>query len=195
MLYYPRIEGRMVGMDGETCLRQAYEAIFQGDFESAVFWFGQAIAFEPENAAYLYKGSVTCARSGKLSLAMTYALKAVELNPEDSTYQMNLRVIMARQRILDARNLLSLSTPDTEKSLVLLKEAAYFDPLSAEARLLLGILYRIKMDYRLALENLRDALQLEPGYEEAKRMLHEVRAERRSLLKQQYSHYNSKRNR
>ena len=38
-------------MDGETCLRQAYEAIFHGDFESAVFWFGQAIAMEPDNAA------------------------------------------------------------------------------------------------------------------------------------------------
>ncbi len=195
MLYYPRFEGRMVGMDGETCLRQAYEAIFHGDFESAIYWFGQAIAIEPHNAAYHYKGSITCARSGKLALAMTYALRAVELNPEDPDYQLNLRTITARQRILDARNLLSLPVPEVEKSLGLLKEAAQFDPLSAEARLLLGILYRIRRDYRLALDNLRDALQLEPGNEETKRLLHEVRSERRRIIKQQYSHYNPKRNR
>jgi tetratricopeptide (TPR) repeat protein len=185
----------MVGMDGETCLRQAYEAIFQGDFESAIFWFQQAIAIEPLNAAYHYKGSITCARSGKLILAMNYALKAVELNPEDSAYQLNLRMIMARQKILDARSLLSLPAPDIEKSVVLLKEAAQFDPLSAEARLLLGIAYRMQKEYRLALDSLRDALQLEPQNEETKRLLHEVRVERRRLLKQQYSHYNSKRNR
>jgi tetratricopeptide (TPR) repeat protein len=185
----------MVGMDGETCLRQAYEAIFQGDFESAIFWFQQAIAIEPQNAAYHYKGSITCARSGKLILAMNYALKAVELNPEDSAYQLNLRMIMARQKILDARSLLSLPAPDIEKSVVLLKEAAQFDPLSAEARLLLGIAYRMQKEYRLALDSLRDALQLEPQNEETKRLLHEVRVERRRLLKQQYSHYNSKRNR
>jgi tetratricopeptide (TPR) repeat protein len=195
MLYHPRIEGRMVGMDGETCLRQAYDAVFQGDFESAMFWFGQAIAIEPENAAFYYKGSITCARSGRISLALEYASKAVELSPDDPAYQLNLRTITARQRIIDARNLLSQPSPDFEKSMELLKEAAYFDPLSAEARLLLGFVYRMQGDYRLALEYLRDALQLEPGHEDAKRLLHEVRAERRRYLKQQYTHYNPKRNR
>ncbi|WP_373229686.1 tetratricopeptide repeat protein [Cohnella sp.] len=182
-------------MDGETCLRQAYDAIFHGDFESAIFWFQQAIAMEPENAAYHYKGSVTCARSGKLALAMTYALKAVELNPNEISYQLNLRTLMARQKIIEARALLSLPVPDLEKSLQLLKEAAQFDPLSAEARLLLGILYRMQQDYRSALESIRDALLLEPQHEEAKRLLHEVRGERRRLLKQQYSQYKPKRNR
>jgi tetratricopeptide (TPR) repeat protein len=185
----------MVGMDGETCLRQAYDAIFQGDFESAMFWFGQAIAIEPENAAFHYKGSITCARSGRLSQALEYATKAVELNPEDPAYLLNLRTITARQRILDVRNLLSQTAPDLEKSKELLKEAAHFDPLSAEARLLLGFVYRMQGDYRLALDNLRDALQLEPGHEDARRLLHEVRAERRRILKQQYTLNNSKRNR
>jgi cytochrome c-type biogenesis protein CcmH/NrfG len=119
----------------------------------------------------------------------------VELNPDDPAYRLNLRMIMARQKILDARSLLSLPAPDIEKSVVLLKEAAQFDPLSAEARLLLGIAYRMQKEYRLALDSLRDALQLEPQNEETKRLLHEVRVERRRLLKQQYSHYNSKRNR
>jgi tetratricopeptide (TPR) repeat protein len=197
MLYYPRVEGRMVGMDGETCLRQAYDAIFQGDFESAVFWFGQAISIEPENAAYHYKGSITCARSGKLSLALAYAEKAVELDQQDPAYRLNLRTIMARQRILETRHLLSQTAPDLEKSFGLLKEAAQLDPLSAEARFMLGILYRMQRDYELAIDNLRDAVQLEPGHEEARRLLHEVRTERRRFLKQQYSNsqYNPRRNR
>ncbi|WP_182300642.1 tetratricopeptide repeat protein [Cohnella cholangitidis] len=182
-------------MDGEECLRQAYEAIFEGDFESAVHWFGQAIAIEPDNAAYYYSGSITCARSGKLSMAMAYALKAVELSPDDQAYRLNLRMIVSRQKIAEARHYLSMVSPDVEKSVSLLKEAANLDPLSAEARFMLGALYRLQRDYKLAIESLRDALQLEPQHEEAKRMLHEVRSERRRLLKQQYSHYHSKRNR
>lgn len=181
--------------DGETCLRQAYDAIFHGDFESAISWFQQAIAIEPENASYHYKGSVTCARSGKLTLAMTYAHKAVELNPNDISYQLNLRTLMSRQKIIEARALLSMTVPELEKSVLLLKEAAKLDPLSTEARLLLGILYRLQQDYRLALESFRDVLLLEPQHEEAKRLLQEVRGERRRFLKQQYSHYMPKRNR
>jgi tetratricopeptide (TPR) repeat protein len=195
MLYYPRIEGRMVGMDGETCLRQAYEAIFHGDFESAIYWFGQAIAMEPGNAEYYYRGSVTCARSGKISLATNYAHKAVELNPDNQIYQLNLRMMLARQKIAEARQWLEQPVPDLERSFANLKEAAYLDPLSAEARLLLGILYRMQRNYKQALDSLQDALQLEPQLEEAKRLLHEVRAERRRILKQQYTNYNSRRNR
>lgn len=182
-------------MDGETCLRQAYDAIFHGDFESAIYYFQQAIGFEPENADYHYRGSVTCARSGKLALALSYAHRAVELNPNDITYQLNLRTLMARQNVVEARALLSLPNPELTRSLQLLKEAVQYDPLSAEAKLLLGILYRMKRDYRSALESLRDALLLEPQLEEAKRLLHEVRGERRRLLKQQYSYYKPKRNR
>jgi tetratricopeptide (TPR) repeat protein len=185
----------MVGMDGETCLRQAYDAIFHGDFESAMYWFGQAIALEPLNAAYHYKGSITFARSGKVSLALAYAQRAVELNPDETVYQLNLRMILARQKVIDARSLLSQPVPDMDRSLELLKEAAGLDPLSAESRLLLGIVYRHKREYRLSLDSLRDALMLDPQHEETKRLLHEVRVERRRLLKQQYSQHNPKRNR
>jgi tetratricopeptide (TPR) repeat protein len=185
----------MVGMDGDTCLRQAYEAIFQGDFELALQWFQQAIEIEPKNPAYYYKASITCARSGKQSLAMSYAQKAVDLDPEDKSYRLHLRMMTSRQRIIDARNLLSSSPTNIEQSLIWLREAVQLDPLSAEARLLLGIGYRMQGDYRQSLECLRDALQLDPQYEQAKRLLHEVRAERRRLIKQQYSHYNPRRNR
>lgn len=182
-------------MDGDTCLRQAYEAIFQGDFESAMLWFQQAIEIEPENPAYYYKASITCARSGKHSLAMTYAQRAVELEPEDKTFQLHLRMITSKQRIMDARNALTSKSPDIEQSMKWLREAAQLDPLSSQARLLLGIAYRMKRDYRRSLECLRDALQLDPQHDETKRLLHEVRAEWRRILKQQYSHFNPRRNR
>ncbi|WP_052476366.1 tetratricopeptide repeat protein [Cohnella kolymensis] len=182
-------------MDGDTCLRQAYEAIFQGDFELALHWFQQAIEIEPDNPAFYYKASITCARSGKQPLAMSYAQKAVDLDPEDKSYQLHLRMMTAKQRMIDARNLLTAIPPNIEQSLIWLKEAVQLDPLSAEARLLLAIGYRIQGDYRRSLECLRDALQLDPHYEEAKRLLHEVRADRRRLIKQQYSHYNPRRNR
>jgi len=182
-------------MNGDTCLRQAYEAIFQGDFELALYWFQQAIAIDPDNASYYYKGSITCARSGKLALALTYAKKAVELQPDDPDYRLQLRMMIAKRRIADARNRLQEPAPNVDQCIEWLKEAAELDPLSAEAKLLLGIGYRLKKNFRRSLESLREALELNPQLDEAKRLLHEVRAERRRLLKQQYSSYKSKRNR
>ncbi|MFC5531779.1 tetratricopeptide repeat protein [Cohnella yongneupensis] len=182
-------------MDGEVFVRQAYEAILQGDFELALHWFQQAIAAEPSNAAYYYKGSVTCARSGKLPLAMTYAQKAVELKPDDPTYKLHYRTIKAKQRITEARFRLQTALPNLDKCLDELKEATELDPLSDEAFLLLGIVYRLRRDYRQSLESLREALTLDPLNEEARRLLHEVRVERRKALKEQYSNPHSKRNR
>src|SRR5690606_22350910 len=72
MLYHP--SGRRGWrMDGETCMRKAYEAIFQGNFEAAVAWFLQALEREPGNADYHYKSSITIARSGRLDLALRLA--------------------------------------------------------------------------------------------------------------------------
>jgi len=182
-------------MNGEECLRQAYDAIFQGDFESAIRSFAQAIELEPDNAEYYYRGSITCARSGKTNLAVAYARKAVELNPNESSYVLNLRTIQCKERIVQAKELLERNEPDIERSAVLLLEAVRLDPLSAEAKLLLGIVFRVQGDFRKAIESLQDALLIEPALEEAKRLLSEIRSERRRLLKQQYSHYHSKRNR
>jgi len=182
-------------MDGDTCLRQAYDAIYQGDFESAAYWFGRAIELEPGNAAYYYSASITCARSGKLQLAMDYALKAVELEPDEPSYRLNQRMILSKQRIAEVRQLLSQPAPDVASGIALMREAVQLDPLSAEANLVLGVLYRMQRNYSQALDSLREALQLEPGLEEAKRLMKEIRAERRRVIKQQYHHNHSKRKR
>jgi tetratricopeptide (TPR) repeat protein len=185
----------MVGMDGEMYVRQAYEAILQGDFELALHGFQLAIAAEPDNSSYYYKGSVTCARSGKLPLAMEYAQKALELAPEDPTYKLHYRTIYAKTKVADARTHLQMALPNLESCIEELKEAAQLDPLSVEAFLLLGIVYRLRKNYRSSLESLREALALDPLNEEVRRLLYEVRVERRRALKQKYSHSNSKRNR
>ncbi|MFC5403782.1 tetratricopeptide repeat protein [Cohnella soli] len=181
-------------MDGETCLREAYDAIFRGDFETAMRSFDQAILLEPNNAVYLHSGSITCARNGRLPQALAYARRSAELQPDNPSYLLHLHMLLSRQRVNEARVLLELPVPNLEEAAKLLKEAAQFDPLSSEARLMLGILYRMQRNYKLSLDSLRDALQLDPLNEETKRHLREVRAERRRAIKQQYSHYNSQRN-
>lgn len=182
-------------MNGEAFLRQAYEAILKGDFELALLGFQQAIAVDPDNASYYYKGSVTCLRSGKLPLAMTYAQKALELEPDDPTYKLHSRAVQAKQLIAETRVRLATALPNVESCIADLKEAVQLDPLAVEAFLLLGVVYRARRDYRRSLEALREALLLEPLNEEARRLLVEVRAERRRALKQQYTQSNPRRNR
>ncbi|WP_219639943.1 tetratricopeptide repeat protein [Cohnella sp. CFH 77786] len=185
----------MDGMDGDTCLRHAYDAILHGDFEAAVHWFGQAIEWEPDNASYYYKASITCARSGKSALAEMYAKRAVELAPGDPDYALNLRTIEARRLLLESRMMLERSIPDAAQAKQLLLEAEKLDPLLAEAKLLLGIASRMLGDLRTAIAYIRDTLSLDPQHAEACRLLREYRAERRRKLRSQLKPPKSYRNR
>jgi tetratricopeptide (TPR) repeat protein len=169
----------MDGMNGEQCLQEAYEAIYRGDFESAESWFLQAIEREPNNASYYYKASITCSRNGKLSSAMAFAGKALELEPWRPAYAFHYQTLQARCRIAEAEKMLSQSPPGAEEAVLKLREAASLDPLSAEARLYLGIAYRLLPDLQRAAASLKEALQLDPQLEEARRQLHELRTERR----------------
>ncbi|CAM3945210.1 tetratricopeptide repeat protein [Cohnella lubricantis] len=166
-------------MDGESCIQQAYEAIFRGDYEAAGAWFERAVEAEPSNASYYYRGSITLARSGKLHLALEYARRAVELAPEEPAYWEQLRMLQARRKIGEARELLSRHPAQSAMAVPLLQEAFHMDPLAADARLLLGIAYRMLGEYDKAIESLQDALQLNPQYEEARKLLSVVRSERR----------------
>lgn len=183
------------GMDGETCVRQAYQSIFQGDFEAALRWFQQAIERDPDNASYHYKASITCARSGKAELAEFHARRAVELDPEDPDYALNLQTVEARSRVALAKEILESATPDVGKAKELLSEAEQLDPLSAEAKLLLAIACRMLGDFRSAVSCLRDVLTLEPQHDEAGRLLREWRAQRRRSAQSQLHPSKPKRNR
>ncbi|WP_168735640.1 tetratricopeptide repeat protein [Cohnella fermenti] len=177
-------------MNGEQCQEQAYHCLLIGDFAGATEWFRRAVEAEPGEPAYLYRASITLARSGKTYEALGYARRAVELAPDDSAFALHLRMLEGRQLSAKAKGCLEQSPPDAEAALPLLLEAVRLDPLAGEARLLLGEAYRRLGDYRLALETIKELIHLQPGNEEARRLLKDIRLERRLLLKQQYSHNN-----
>lgn len=169
-------------MEGESCVQAAYEALLQGDFEAAAIWFVRAVEAEPDNPSYYFRGSVTLARSGKLGQALRYAKRAVELAPEETSYALQLRLLQAREKIAEAERLLALTPPRPEPAIELLAEAFRLDPLAAKAKLLLGIAHRMSGDERRAREALREALALNPQYEEANKLLREWQAEQRWLF-------------
>lgn len=164
-------------MDGESCVQAAYEALLQGDFEAATRWFVRAVETDPDNPSYYFRGSVTLARSGKLAQALQYARRAVELAPDEASYRLQLTLLESRERTARAERLLSLSPPKPEPAIALLKEAFRLDPLAAKAKLLLGVAYRLTGDDRSAREAWREALLLNPHYEEAGRLLRELHDE------------------
>ncbi len=184
----------MVGMDGEACLKEGYDAILHGDFESAAAWFCRAVEQEPGNASYCYTASVTCARSGKAALAKELAARAVALAPGEPVYDMHYKTLEARELIAEARAKLELAEPEAKDAMKLLIRAKELDPLSAEARLLLGFASRCLGDLRSAIGYLHETLQLAPQHMEALRLLREWRRERRRLV-QQYYHIHPNRNR
>jgi Flp pilus assembly protein TadD len=179
----------MVGMDGEACLKKAYDAILHGDFELALKWFRRAIELDPGNASYYYKASVTCSRSGKAAQAKEWAAKAVELAPEEPVYEMHLKTLEARELIAEARAILEAADPEPDQAIKLLVRAKDLNPLSAEASLLLGHASKSLGDFRSAIGYLLEALQLDPQHAEARRLLREWRRERRRLVKQYYHIY------
>lgn len=182
-------------MDGESYVQLAYEAIFKGDFEQAVDWFQQAMECEPLNAEYAYKASITCARSGKLALALEYANRAVQLVPEQPQYSLHLRMLEAKELTARAQAALDALPAAPERAVPDLLQAVLLDPLSVEARVLLGIGQRMLGKHRDAVIAFRDALQLEPLHNEAARLLREAKAEWRSQLRRRFSNPTTNRNR
>jgi Flp pilus assembly protein TadD len=182
-------------MDGDSCLRLAYQAIFHGDFDSAVHWFAQAVEQEPDNASYYYKASITCARSGKTALAEKYACMAAELEPEDPVYALNLNAIVAKRQIAEGKALLEQPEPATARALGILREAEERDPLSAEAKILLAEACRMQGDWHEAIRYLREALALEPQHDEASRLLREWKSELRRRFRPHPSSFKPYRNR
>ena len=164
-------------MDGQACMQKAYEAIFQGDFESAIEWFQRAVERDPDNAAYHYKGSITIVRSGRLQLALAFARRAVELDPHEQAYRYHLRVLEAKQLASEAEKLLAADPPRPVEALNKLREAEERDPLSAETKLLQAIAYRQIGDKARASDCVREALSLNPDWSEAFRLLREIEAD------------------
>lgn len=158
-------------MNGREEIKKAYESILKGDFEQAIAWFEQAIALEPDNAAYYYRLSITCSRSNRLTRAIEYARIAVRLDPENESYQYHLHHLQARELVAKAEKCFEQEEDQYYLAVALLKEAVALDPLNAEAYLLLSIAHAELKDYSDAVRCVKEVLKLNPQHETANKLL------------------------
>lgn len=169
-------------MNGEEGIRKAYQAILRGDFEQAVVWFEKAIAQEPDNAAYHYRLSITCGRSGRLAKALEHAANAVRLSPEDRSYELHYKRLQAQEKLIQAKAALEQNGNQLYLAVALLKEAIALDPLSAEAYMMLGMAYGELEEFPEAVRALNEALRLHPQHKGAAGLREEYRKRIGSLL-------------
>jgi len=162
-------------MNGDEHVKQAYESILQGDYEQAIRCFEQAIDAHPDNPAYHYKCSITCARSAKWAKAMVHAEEAERLDPDNAVYGYHLRTVKARTLIAEAEATLASDSPDFLAAIEALREATGLDPLSDAAFLMLSAAYGALGRYGEAAASAEEALKLNPQHAEAARLLAGVR--------------------
>ncbi|GFN30676.1 tetratricopeptide repeat protein [Paenibacillus xylaniclasticus] len=168
-------------MEGDDCLRQAYGCILQSDFEGAILWFERAIAAEPNNSSYYYKCSISYGRSGKWDRALYYAVKAVELDPEQQAHTYQLRTVQANLLIIKARQALGHQPPQTADAVQSLQEAVELDPLSFEAYVLLAEAYAKLNKLDDAARCSLEAIRLNPADESARTLFADINRKRRAL--------------
>lgn len=166
-------------MDGESCIRKAYEFIFNSDFEEAIHWFELAIEAEPDNASYYHKCAVSCARSGKWTKAKQYAEAALRLDPERKEYQYHAQTVEASVLLSEADALLVEVPPKLAEAAELLKRAASLDPLSMDAFYTLAVVYDSLDRLDEALANAREAVKLDPSHSSARRLFADLNRKRR----------------
>jgi tetratricopeptide (TPR) repeat protein len=160
-------------MDGEEQIKKAYESILMHDFEQAIEWFGQAIAINPDNAAFHYKLSITYARSNKLNKALEHAKQAVLLDGAEAHYRLHYQHLQAKELIQQAEGCFTESGDQLWLAVALLKKAIVLDSLCLEAFLLLGHGYSLLKEYDQAVQAIRECLKLDPQHEMGLRLLEE----------------------
>lgn len=168
-------------MDGESCIRKAYEYIWNNDFEEAIHWFERAIAAEPDNAGYYHKCAVSCARSGKWSKAKVYAEAAERLEPSNEEYRYHAQVIQSRLLLAEAEGLLALSPPNLHEAEPLLRQAIHLDPLSFDCYYTLAMVHAAGGRLDEAADDAREAIRLNPQHSAARRLFADVNRKRRML--------------
>lgn len=168
-------------MEGDDCLKQAYGCILHNDFEGAIQWFERAIAADPNNASYYYKCSISYGRSGKWDRALHHALKAVELDPDQTAHAYQLRTVQARLLVQTGKQELVMRPPSVASAVQSLKEATELDPLNQEAYYWLAVAYaklnRLDEAVRCALEGIR----LNPTDEPVRALFSDLSRRRRAL--------------
>ncbi|MGO4542753.1 tetratricopeptide repeat protein [Paenibacillus sp. 2TAB19] len=180
MLYHQPVYKEDGRMDGEGCIKKAYEFILNSDFEQAIYWFEQAIAVEPDNASYYHKCAISCSRSGKWNKAKHYADGALALEPDNAEFRFHLHTIESKLLLTEAKLLLLNDPNQPDKAIELLIEATRLDPLCFEAFYTLGVVYGSLGRLDEAVTSAREALRLEPEHSSARTLFADVIRKRRS---------------
>ncbi|MBH5317929.1 tetratricopeptide repeat protein [Paenibacillus sp. GSMTC-2017] len=166
-------------MDGESCIRKAYELIFHSDFEGAIIWFEKAIELEPENASYYHKCAVSCARSGKWSKAKIYSDVAEKLEPDNEEFRFHSGVIQAKLIVAEVNGLLNDTPPNLSLAAERLRFAVMLDPLCFDAFYTLALVCSTDGLLDEAIEHAREALRLDPQHSTARRLFADISRKRR----------------
>ncbi|MHA6483919.1 tetratricopeptide repeat protein [Paenibacillus sp. strain BS8-2] len=170
-------------MDGESCIRKAYDDILRGDFEGAIHWFELAIAAEPDNAGYYHKCAVSCARSNKWHKARQYADIAEKLDPDNDEYRFHTQFVYANLLLEEANVLLAASPPKLLEAGDKLMQVVKLDPLNFDGFYTLAMIRYTEGDMEQALTYIRDALVLDPHHHTAKRLFADIKRKLRRSTK------------
>lgn len=160
---------------GHAKIEKAYLEIFKGDYEKAIEAFKEAIEFDPSNASFYYKLSITCARSNKLDIAVQAAEMAHSLDPNEPKYKNHYDTLCSRQLCYQAHDLLE-DPYQTVHAVTLLKKAVHLDPLNENAYLFLGLAYARMRDYVQAEHYIKKLLRLHPEHSVGKRLIIEYQS-------------------
>lgn len=166
-------------MDGESCIKRAYEFILNSDFEQAIYWFERAIEVEPGNASYHHKCAISCTRSGKWTKAKQYADSALALEPDNAEFRFHLQTVESKLLLTEAKLLLLNEPNKPDEAIVMLVEATRLDPLCFEAFYTLGVVYSSLGKLDEAVASAREALRLEPEHSSARTLFADVSRKRR----------------
>ncbi|MDF2836950.1 MAG: Tetratricopeptide 2 repeat protein [Paenibacillus sp.] len=170
-------------MDGESCIRKAYDDILRGDFEGAIHWFELAIEAEPDNAGYYHKCAVSCARSNKWLKAKQCADVACELEPDNEEFRFHAQFVHAKLLLEEANVLLALSPPKLLEAGEKLRQVVKLDPLSFDGFYTLAMIRYSEGDPEAALAHAREALLLDPQHAAAKRLFADIKRKLRKIKK------------
>lgn len=156
--------------EGKKRVKEAYAAIFAGDFERAIAAFHKAIELEPDNASYYYKLSITCRRSNRLPEAIKAAEQACQLAPYSHTYRYHYDVLRSLQTTRQALKDLE-KNEDNAKIEGELDRAIDWDPLNEKAQILMGLLLMRQSRFLEAGRMFQEVIKLQPDNSEAKKYL------------------------
>ena len=141
------------------------ESLMKGEFQEAVGLFEQSIAVKPTAEGFTFRGWAL-SHLGRLDEAIEDCRKAIELDPDFGNPYNDIGVYLMQKGRLDE------AIPWLEKA----KQAPRYEPRHFPYANL-GSIYERKGLWREAIQEYKEALRIEPGYETAGTALARLRAQ------------------